>query len=412
MKPCMALVASPLHDPRLLGRLEETMKPVVEKYLGDVEVRRIVREEDVASSLRCGHTVAVIATGGTEHLALKLGYAAEKGMVVVAHPYANSLPALLEAYPLLRLLGATPVFVDELEPEAVERALRPALLALRGVARVRGARLGIVGEPSPWLVYSRVEPQRLRERLGIELIEITIDELEETYRSVGVDEALVEKLAAGASSVERPRTELEKAVRLYAALKEMVRRYRLDAVTVECFAIIPRLDTTACLPFALLNSEGIVAGCEGDVPSTVTMMLLSWSTGQPAFMANPARFYHDGLLLAHCTAPLAYGRYRLLSHFETGKGVGVSVELPPSTRVTIARLDPKLEKLRIGEGTVIESGLRSPLHCRTQVRIRTSWDPRKLLYESIGNHYVVVPGGYVELVEHLGRLLGLKVERL
>jgi len=410
---CLVLVASPLHDPRLLDRLEETLRPVAEKHLGGVEVRRATSPEEAAGAARgCSGVAAVVATGGTEHMLLKLASGTRGGLVAVAHPYANSLPALLEAYPLLRRMGSTAVFVEELEAGAAEKALAPALRALKAASRIRGARLGIVGEPSPWLVYSRVEPRRLSERLGVELVEISIDELEEVFRGVAPDAGLVEKVASGAVSVERPPGEIEKAVRLYQALRFLIEKYRLDAVTVECFAIIPRLDTTACLPFAILNSEGFVAGCEGDVPSTLTMMMLSWSTGMPAFMANPARFYPDGLLLAHCTAPLAFGRYRLLSHFETGKGVGVSAELPTGTKVTIARLDPGLEKIRVGEAEVLESGLRSSLHCRTQVRLRTSWDPRRLLYESIGNHYVLVPGSHSDTVEHVGRLLGMEVERL
>lgn len=414
MRPCFILAASPLHDPRLLERLENQLLPIVREKLGEgVRAARATSPDEASKAVEgCTSSVIVVATGGTEHIVLRAVSGTRGPSVLVAHPYANSLPALLEAYPLVRGLGVTAVVLEELSGEHSRRALSPALSALRAATRLRGSRLGLIGEPSPWLVYSRVEPGLLRERLGVELVQISIDELEEVYRGSEPPRGLLEKIQAGASSVERSPSELEKALRLYAALRSLVEKYRLDALTVECFEIIPRLDTTACLPFAILNSEGIVSGCEGDVPSTLTMMLASWSTGQPAFMANPARFYSDGLLLAHCTAPIAYGRYRLLSHFETGKGVGVSVEIPRGTRVTLARLSPKLDTLRVGTGEVLESGLQSSLHCRTQVRLRTNWDPRILLYRSTGNHHVMIPGDHVETLEHVGRLLGIEVEKL
>jgi L-fucose isomerase-like protein len=390
------------------------VRPATEEALGGVRVLGAATSpEEAAEKLRgCRSAVIVVSTGGTEHIVLRGASSVQGPVVLAAHPYANSLPALLEAYPLARSLNTTAVVMDELSPEAARAALGPALSALRAAARLRGARLGLVGEPSPWLVYSRVEPGLLRERLGVELVEISIDELEEVYRAEKAPRELLEKIAGQAVSVERSREELEKALRLYMALRRLAEKYRLDAVTVECFEIIPRLDTTACLPFAILNSEGLVAGCEGDVPATIAMMIASWSTGQPAFMANPARFYPDGLLLAHCTAPLALGRYRLLSHFETGRGVGVSVEMPRGSQATLVRLSPKLDRLRVATGEVVDSGLRSSLHCRTQVRLRTTWDPRRLLYESLGNHHILVPGVHVETLGHAARLLGLELEQL
>ena len=412
--PCVAFAASPIHDRGFIGRLRDTVLGLVRG--AGLEARDLgvhVDPEGLRAALEgCSSAVVVVSTGGTEHIVLG-GLSGFPGpALLVAHPYANSLPALLELYPLARRLRVSPLVLPELGGEAAGRVLARGLRGLVAAARLRGSRLGIVGRPSPWLVYSRVDPGRLRERLGVELVEITLDRLERLYGESGVDEGLLERVVSGAVAVDRDRGEVAKALRLYTALRRVVEEERLDAVTVECFEVIPRLGTTACLPLSLLNSEGVVAGCEGDVPATLTMMLLSWASGKPGFMANPARIGEGELWLAHCTAPLAAGRYRLLSHFETGKGVGVSVAYPRGATVTLARLDPGLERLRVARGEIVESGLLSPLHCRTQVRLRVGWDPGILLEESLGNHHIMVPGDWVEELRHAGRLLGLKVETL
>ncbi|NOZ88459.1 MAG: hypothetical protein GXO15_00865 [Crenarchaeota archaeon] len=414
---CLAYAASPIHSRGFLERLRSSVRGLLEAagLLGLVEERGVATEpRGLAAMLSgCPAAVVVVATGGTEHIVLG-GLAGFEGPVLlVAHPYANSLPALLELYPLASRLSASAVALPALEGgEAVSR-LASAVRGLLAASRLRGSRLGLVGRPSPWLVYSRVEPQVLRERLGVELVEVPLGELEEEYRRVEPPAGLLEELVSKAEAVERPRGELVKALRLYEALRRIVERHRLDAFTIECFEVIPRLDTTACLALSLFNSSGLVAGCEGDVPATVSMMLLSYASQRPAFMANPASFGERRLLLAHCTAPIAAGAsYRLLSHFETGRGVGVSVAYREGETVTLARLDPGLRRLRVARGVVERSGLLSSLHCRTQVWLRVDWDPELLLEDSLGNHYVMTVGDHVEPLRHAARMLGLRAEVL
>lgn len=82
-----------------------------------------------------------------------------------------------------------------------------------------------------------------------------------------------------------------------------MREKKLDAVTLSCFSLIEKLGTTGCLALALLNDEGIPAGCEGDLQSIFTLLIAKTLTGQAGFMANPA-FINDDLneiVMAHCT---------------------------------------------------------------------------------------------------------------
>jgi len=293
---------------------------------------------------------------------------------------------LLEARAALRERGfaAATVYLDSLTPP-------PAMRALPRVLSVGGARLGVVGEPSPWLVASSIDRARLEEKMGVALVDVDMEELYRGYLAARVPQSLVDMVAERCSLL-RSRDALVDALRVYVALRQLALRHRLDGLTLRCFDLIGRLGTTGCLALAILNSEGLTAGCEGDEQSLVTMYMLSRLSGAPAWMANPARVEGDALLLAHCTAPLAWGGpCRLTTHFESGIGVGVDAA-HPGGEVVLARVDGRLEKIVAARGVVAESGMGLPGLCRTQVRVRLGVDPWEFLEASPGNHLVVAPG--------------------
>jgi len=51
-------------------------------------------------------------------------------------------------------------------------------------------------------------------------------------------------------------SEIQKAYRLYLAIKQVIAEKSLDGLTIKCFDIIKELDTTACLALSLLNTMG------------------------------------------------------------------------------------------------------------------------------------------------------------
>jgi len=414
--PCLLYTASPLHSRSFLERLRGSIA-AMSGGAGLREAGVATSPEEAARRLQgCPSAAIVVSTGGTEHIVLAALEALGGSALLIAHPYANSLPALMEVYPLARRMGASAVFLPSLDPDDrhARRKLEQGLAGLRAATRLRGSRLGLIGRPSPWLIYSRVEPARLREKLGVELVEVPLEELYSAYERAEADPGLLEEVLRGASRVEVQRAEVSRALRLYAALRTLVERHRLDAFTIECFSIIGRLQVTACLALSLFNDSGLVAGCEGDVPATVAMMLASWVSGRPSFMANPSIIDGDRVMIAHCTAARGLGTgYRLRTHFESGMSVGLAVTIPKGQAVTLVRLDPGLTRLRVARGAVEEGEPRSELHCRTQVWIRLEGgDAEKLLRGSMGNHYILVPGDWLDALTAAAEILGLSVDRV
>jgi hypothetical protein len=159
-----------------------------------------------------------------------------------------------------------------------------------------------------------------------------------------------------------------------SALLDVLDNDDLDAVTVRCFDLLGDPGTSGCLALASLNDDGIVAGCEGDVPSALAMLWVRHLLDQPTWMANPATLDVDRneLVLAHCTvAPSMVDSFALDTHFESGMGVGISGQFAAQP-VTLIRLGgADLDECWIAEGDIVSTGDDADL-CRTQVTIALS----------------------------------------
>jgi L-fucose isomerase-like protein len=339
----------------------------------------------------------LLLTGGTEHRALKAAARVDGPVLLLAHPDQNSLPAALETLARLHQLGRPGrVYPVGDHDDGGELARLPRHLATR--RRLRAARIGRVGRPSDWLVGSTPAPAAATAAWGPEVVDVDMAAVRDAMRAATPPEvaAICDELVAGAEAVREPSPEdLAGAARVAAALRCVAREHRLDACTVRCFDLVEGERTTGCLALSLLLDEGVVAGCEGDLPATLTMLWLQAVTGLPSFMANPQDVDAGAgtLALAHCTvARRLVARYTLRSHFESSLGVGIEGEIPPGP-ATVARVGGEdLRALLAADGEVVAGGPAKPLRCRTQVTVRLGAAVRDLLAAPLGNHHVLAHG--------------------
>lgn len=412
---CTNILAPPVHSPVLLARATRFLVSAFEKM--GIRNHRIP-PTPVSNSLdldldrKCRGHLLFVLSGGTEHVILDvLETIGDMPAVVVAHPLANSLPSLLEVMPLLHGFRAAGHYIPGLDPRDPE-ALRRFEQAIRGLwaaSRIIGSRILMIGPPSPWLVYSRPRPESLS-KLSIEVKSIEPSEFAEKVLNARPPLRLGEKILNSGEVLELAEGEPERSLKVYQALKDLVTERSADAATPACWWFYKMTGANACLAHALLNDEGIIVGCEGDVPATITMMLASLVSGKPAFFANPAQVSENKVLLAHCTAPLSLGlRYRVRRHFITGGSMTFSLWFPEGGRVTLMRIDPYLERLRIGVGTIVDGKPSREFQCESQMLIHIE-GASKILDESIGNHYIAVMGDHVASAKIAASILGLRLD--
>ena len=259
--------------------------------------------------------------------------------------------------------------------------------------KLRQCRLGVIGEPSDWLIASPKDASSVKQKLGVELVDIPMGELLDTMATIPQESSSV------ADS-------LPDAYRIYLALKLLIQKYQLQGFTLRCFDLLDTVHNTGCWALAKLNSEGIVAGCEGDVPTMLTMMVVRALCGISSFQANPASINPETgeILFAHCTIPFDMTqRYEYDTHYESGIGVGIRGYVQEGP-VTICKLSGDLKRYFITEGQLIYNQAKPDL-CRTQLMVRLD-DPSQTSYfltNPIGNHHVIVLGRHAEVLKALMR---------
>ena len=153
--------------------------------------------------------------------------------------------------------------------------------------------------------------------------------------------------------------------------------------------------TTSCLALALLNDEGIVAGCEGDMQTLMSMFLAKRICGETAFMANPSQLTDKSSMLAHCTIPLSMCDETIVrSHFESGIGVAVQGLLPLTDYTLFKWGGSQLDRYFVAEAQAVETPY-SDHFCRTQITLDVNLKPY-LLQHSIGNHHIIIRGRHAD----------------
>jgi L-fucose isomerase-like protein len=265
-----------------------------------------------------------------------------------------------------------------------------------------GARAGLIGSVSEWLVASDVSDVTFRRQFGVELVTIpwagiTDFSMEEPDRSL-LNRFAGQELAG-----------LDEAARVLTLLRRVITDNNLRAVGVECFSLVQKRRVTACLALAQLNTEGTVAACEGDLASMAGMMTGKAATGIVPWMANTTRLTEKSVILSHCTAPFdMVSKVKLPTHYETGYSIAVDGDIT-AEEVTVYRLSEKLDRVFITEGRVIS---RPNLvdACRTQVEIGLPVEALKILREKpLGNHLLMLPGNHSDLLSMVCLYRGIKV---
>ena len=361
---------------------------------------------------------AVLVTGGTERIVQFAFRDVDIPIILLACDRANSLPAALEMLPRLREMGKDVklIFAKGYD-EDVFRAIEGFLATRKAVRRLKETTLGVFGSPSPWLIGCTTDYRLLEDKFGLTIKRIDLltlyKEHQEVSRSAAEDVA--KRIVDSVGGLKEPSYEtLVEATKMYLAAKRIVEKERLDALTVKCFEIIPVVNNTTCLTVSKLIDEGVIAGCEGDINATVSMIILNYLTNQPVWLANPASvdYERNAITLAHCTVATSLisdpKKTVLRSHFESGRGISIQGPLKKG-KVTLIRLGgPRLGKMMILSGEIVDTDMNYGYMCRTQVEVKLNGSVVNFLDKSIGNHLAMVSGDVVERLVEVCELLQIR----
>ena len=365
-------ITSELHDAK-------SIDATTRAFLESLDITYDMRGNDFSDYGSHALDLIYIRTGGTEGifkpLLHQLQQQSKRPFYLLTSGKSNSLAASMEILSYLNQQGITGEIIHG-STTYIRQRIKVLEQAGEARSKMKGCRLGLIGEPSDWLISSRFDRTIVKERLGIELVYIPMKEL----------------------------LEMPNVKKIYEALKALVEKYQLQGFTLRCFDLLTTIRDTGCMALAKLNAEGIVAGCEGDVPAMLSMKIIQALTGVSGFQANPATIDPEKgeMLFAHCTIPLnMVERYELDTHFESGIGVGIRGYMKEGP-VTIFKVAGDMSRHFIAEGTLVRNQAKPDL-CRTQqvIELDDKGQTRYFLTQPIGNHHIIVPGHLKELLEEI-----------
>ena len=394
MNIALYTLTSPLHDEAATNAVSAEFITGIENLLG---FKMDFRGPDFTEYGSHDFDIIFVRTGGTEGLFKEVFPSLSGKTVLLTSGKSNSLAASMEILSYLNQQGRSGEIIHGSTEYIAGRILTLAKVEAAR-KKLQGCNLGIIGQPSDWLISSDPDRESIKNTLGINLIDIPIEELIQEYHCTNVQQEWFD-----GSFPEAIGRYSEGAHKIYGALKTIIGRYNLSGLTLRCFDLLDTLKNTGCLALAMLNAEGIPAGCEGDVPALITMTVGQALTGTCGFQANPSRIDPETgeLLLAHCTIPFNMVRkYSFNTHFESGIGIAIHGEMPEG-EATIFKLSGDLSRSFCCAADLLANKYENNL-CRTQIVLKLKGNAASIcrdyfLTNPIGNHHIVFNGDHTAL---------------
>lgn len=309
-----------------------------------------------------------------------------------------------------------------LMPSSDWNELEKVAALMRVPARMKRTRILAVGGPHGTPAACKVE--EVKARFGAELVPISNEVVIEAYQAVDPKAAEAEAeeywISQAQQIVEPSREEIIDSARMFLGVKNLMIRENAQAITSRHCMGTPR----GCLTFSKLNDMGMVGACEGDIDSTLTMLLFAYAFRVPGFISDPViDTAKNAMIHFHCTSATRMdgpqGKrlpFSIRTQTDSRGGVALEVENRVGQPITCAKL-VNLDTMLINTGKIIETS-KSPLACRTQ--FTQSVGDAKRLFLNWGEdvidadvmtllHRAVFYGDYMEPIRTLGDLMGFKV---
>jgi len=298
------------------------------------------------------------------------------------------------------------------------------VVALMRVApHLRNTRILVVRGPLGTAPACNAE--MVKQKLGVELVPVTVEETLKAHEAVDIKDAEAEAqeywLSKAKKIIEPTKEEIVSSARLYLAMKNLMIQERAQATTSSNCMADP---AKCCLTYSKLNDLGLVGACEGDMDSTLTMLIFQYAFGVPGFITDPVfDTATNALIHFHCTCATRMAGpnsprlpFTIRTQTDSDRGVALQVEMPIGQVVTCAKFID-LDKMLISTGEIFKV-TQDELGCRTQFWTRVK-DARSMFHNWGAGvleggvmtllHRAVFFGDRSQDIKNLGILMGFKV---
>lgn len=297
---------------------------------------------------------------------------------------------------------------------------------------VRGMRrftIGCIGARTTAFKTVRFDELAM-ERKGITVESFDLSELLEFVRGKKDDDAKVlakiESLKNYTNCSNVPDDKMLMLAKVAVVIDEYIETYHLDAISLRCWNEMETyLRICPCVLLSELNDRGIVASCEIDMCSAITMRALQLATDGPAACLDWNNNYgddEDKVILFHCGSTaqkLMASRGTVTSHkmfdkTDKGSGWGTNEGRIGSFPMTFSNCKTEDGKITIyfSEGEFTKDPIEKEFFgCGGVAHINDLQNKLIKLARKGFKHHTTVANGHVKdiLVEALGTYLGYDI---
>lgn len=348
-------------------------------------------------------TLIFVATGGVEHLIVKDIEKLPRPIVMLTDGLQNSLPAALETSTWMRQRG---IKNEILHGDIAYLKKRIDALGKNFTAqlKIKQERIGVIGTPSPWLLSSGVDYFLVKQRWGLNFNQIPLARAYDYFKQIADKDVLDEvnyfkNNALGCKGCNDKA--IINSMRFYKAIRQICDEEQFTAITINCYKSLEDIGVTGCLANSLLNDQGILTGCEGDLQALFTLVMLRSLTGETGFMCNPNKIdmNQNKLILGHCSIGTSQVKnYIIRDHFASPKSVAIQGILPLGESTLVKCGGECLDEYFVSAGSIIDNTSFEKTS-RTEVVFKQNEPVSYFLKNPLGNHHILIRGDYQNTIE-------------
>jgi len=282
------------------------------------------------------------------------------------------------------------------------------------------AKIGLFGYTSMSIYTGTFDHVLLRWHIGPEVEQM------DTYSLIRAAEAATEAELAEAEARLRALTcfrpdvdkeKLRKTLGLYVAMKKFCTERNWQAINVKCqYELSKEYRVVPCVALSLLAEDGFTTSCEGDIPNTVSMLLLQLLSQQTVWYGDSLTHSGNTLQFSPCGfLPLSMSKdtpmVQPFMEHPGFSGLQICGVLRPE-KVTWCRLveDVGSYHLLYGTGTGTQTDPRGG--CMPALNVVLDGNIEDLCKEYAGQHFAVAYGDWSEELALYASLMGIEARRI
>ncbi|MCL4377562.1 MAG: hypothetical protein M1409_04135 [Actinobacteria bacterium] len=220
----------------------------------------------------------------------------------------HCLVGSIEIASLLKRVGKKNLYtISGFASDETFEKLEPYLQAARVVKTLKNSNIGFIGNSAyPGMMDVEVDETLIKKIFGVGIVHLSIDEIADAYRSITKEEIDTQKAVflKDYKSVSIKDDWVSDSIKMRLCYDRLIARHNLSSIANYCqttacnsqFGFYPCLATSLCI------SCGVPFACEGDIGTSIALLIAQLLTGNSAFaellMLDYERksilFGHDG----------------------------------------------------------------------------------------------------------------------